>query len=135
MDTNIWSLALRRSGTQTSDVEKKLTGLLRGLIEDDHARLIGPIRQELLSGIREQAQYERIRRYLRAFPDEAVVTDDYEQAARWNNQCRSRGITGSPTDFLICAVALNRNWEVFTTDADFPAYAEAIPLQLYSITK
>ena len=133
VDTSIWSLALRRPKGKTSDIERSLTATLGDLIRDDRARLIGPIRQELLSGIREPTQYERLRNYLRSFPDQSIGTGDYEQAAHCSNQCRSRGIAGSDVDFLICAVALARQWQVFTTDADFKTYARAIPIAMYSL--
>jgi predicted nucleic acid-binding protein len=128
VDTTIWSVVLRRPKGRISDIEQSLTALLGDLIRDNRARLIGPIRQELLSGIRELAQYEHLRGYLRAFPDEPIATADYEQAARCSNQCRSRGIAGSAVDFLICAIALNRKWQIFTTDADFKIYSKAIPI-------
>jgi hypothetical protein len=50
--------------------------LNHGVIE-----IIGPIRQELLSGIREQSQFERFREHLRRFRDLQTTTDDYEEAA------------------------------------------------------
>ena len=36
-----------------------------------------------------------------------------------------------PVDFLICAVAHLRNWQVFTTDRDFTRYSKVLPLNLY----
>ena len=130
VDTSLWSLALRRKG-KISDVEQALTALLADLIREKRARLIGSIRQELLSGIRDLAAYERLRKYLHAFPDEPLETSDYERAAHCFNQCRLRGIAGSPADFLICAVALDRNWQILTTDADFKAYANVIPILIH----
>ena len=51
VDTPIWSLALRRR-TRTPD--DPATAELASLIQDGRAALIGPVRQELLSGIRER---------------------------------------------------------------------------------
>jgi predicted nucleic acid-binding protein len=132
VDTGIWSLALRRNG-KISDVEQGLTALLADLIREKRARLIGSIRQELLSGIRDLGQYDRLRKYLHAFPDEPLDASDYEQAAYRSNQCRSRGIAGSPAAHLICAVALTRKWHILTTDADFKAYANVMPILIYPI--
>jgi predicted nucleic acid-binding protein len=132
VDTSIWSLALRRKG-KISDVEQGLTALLADLIRENRARLIGSIRQELLSGIRDPAEYDRARKYLRAFPNEPLDTADYEQAASCSNRCRSRGIAGSPADFLICAVALARKWQILTTDADFKAYVNVMPIRIYPL--
>lgn len=131
VDTNIWSLVLRRSKATLSDADKKLVQALTDLINDARVQLIGMIRQELLSGIRDPAQFERIRLFLRAYRDEPLATQDYEGAARLSNLCRARGISGSGADFLICAVAIDRGWQVFSLDADFQRYAEAIPVKLY----
>ena len=109
----------------------KLTAILAELIREDRVRLIGPIRQELLSGIREPSQFTRIKDYLRAFADEALKTEDFERAAQFNDQCRLRGISGSNTDFLICAVAQARSWQIYTNDRDFALYAKVLPVQIF----
>jgi len=44
-----------------------------------------------------------------------------------------RGVAGSAIDFLICAIALRRNWQIFTTDRDFIRYAEVLALKLYNV--
>ena len=130
VDTNIWSLVLRRLKGRLSEDEDERIAAWRELIQDGRARLIGPIRQELLAGIRETAQFEKLRNQSRPFPDEALTSGDYEQAAHWSNECRRRGVAGLGVDFLICGVAIARGWQIFTTDADFCAYAKVIPIQL-----
>lgn len=128
IDTNIWSLAFRRKREHLSARESALTGALAELIRERRANVIGPIRQEVLSGIREAAQFDRLRDHLKAFPDEPLEIEDFEEAALCHNRCRARGIAGSPIDFLICAAALRRSWLVFTTDPDFDAYASVLAL-------
>jgi predicted nucleic acid-binding protein len=51
-----------------------------------------------------------------------------------NNQCRSRGVAGPAIDFLICAVAQRRGWQVLTTDKDFERYGKVLGLQLHVVT-
>jgi hypothetical protein len=131
VDTNVWSLALRRSQARASESDMKLTAILGDLIREDRARLIGPIRQELLSGIREPLHFARLKNYLRAFADEVVKTEDFDRAAQFDNQCRSRGISGSGTDFLICSVASARGWQICTNDGDFVHYAKVLPVRLF----
>jgi hypothetical protein len=94
--------------------------------------LIGPIRQELLSGIRFEEQFSKLQDRLRAFPDMLLRTQDYELAARCFNRCRARGIQGSNTDFLICAVAVSREIPVYTTDRDFDGYARLLGVALHA---
>jgi predicted nucleic acid-binding protein len=133
VDTPVWSLALRRTSTDLSPGEQRLTAALQELIRDGRAQLPGPVRQELLSGIRREPSFRKLRDQLRAFDEPRIEVADYEEAAHINNQCRSRGIAGSAIDFLICAAASRRDWQVFTTDQDFTRYASVIPLKLYQV--
>ena len=94
--------------------------------------MIGPIRQELLSGIRSSAAFERLKRRLRAYEDEPLTVDDYESAAEMGNTCRAAGVSGSAIDFLICAVTRRRRLAIFTTDRDFSRYAASVPVKLYT---
>jgi predicted nucleic acid-binding protein len=131
VDTPIWSLALRRTSKDLNSREQKLASSLQDLIRDGRAQLIGPVRQELLSGIREEISFRKLRDQMRAFDEPNLEVADYEEAAYIHNRCRSRGIAGSSIDFLICAIAHRRSWEIFTTDRDFTRYAAAFPLRLF----
>jgi predicted nucleic acid-binding protein len=130
VDTPVWSLALRRRPENLSDREHQLTQALAELIREGRVQMLGPIRQELLSGIREEPQFRKLRDYLRAFPEYALEASDYEEAAHMNNQCRTKGIAGSAVDFLICAAAQRRGWTILTIDQDFQNYASVLPLRL-----
>jgi predicted nucleic acid-binding protein len=131
VDACVWSLALRRKTTKFAPAEVALLDELRELIEEDRARITGPIRQELLSGVREMALFEQLREGLSAFRDEPVSTPDYELAAHLSNRCRRAGITGSPVDFVICSLALSRKWSIFTSDRDFESYRKILGIELY----
>ncbi|MGA7684336.1 MAG: PIN domain-containing protein [Terriglobales bacterium] len=131
VDTSIWSLALRRKSADLSAREKSLTLALAELIRDGRAQLIGLVRQELLSGIREPEKFDQLRNLLHAFDDVRLDPSDYEEAAQIHNRCRSRGVAGSAIDFLICAVAVRRRWQIFTTDSDFDRYQKVLGLELY----
>src|SRR5882762_9868998 len=122
VDTPVWSLSLRRRAIDLSPPERRVTQNLYDLVRQSRVRLLGPTRQELLSGIREESQFLRIRDHLRGFANVELDASDYEGAARVSNRCRLRGIAGSPVDLLVCAVALRHGWQVFTTDRDFAHY-------------
>lgn len=126
VDTTVWSLALRRK----KGFESSQAWLLRELIKDSRAVLIGAIRQEILSGIRDRAQYESLKARLRSFPDIQLDLQDYELAADFCNICRQNGIQGSNTDFLICAVANRRDHAILTTDRDFDHFSQHLPIRL-----
>lgn len=127
VDTSIWSLALRRKSVR----ESKYIVELRNLIMDNRVQMIGPIRQEILSGIRDEVQFLKLESHLNAFPDMIIDKQDYVEAARFFNLCRGKGIQGSNTDFLICAIASRHKLEIFTTDKDFTRYTQHLPIKLY----
>ena len=131
VDTPAWSLALRRSQSDLNAREQGLTRALAELIREGRAQIMGAIRQELLSGIREEEHFHKLRDYLRAFEEPGIEVLDYEEAASMHNRCRSRGIAGSAIDFLICAVAKRRDWHIFTTDRDFERYGRVLGLRLF----
>lgn len=133
VDTSMWSLALRRKSTDLNQQEHRLTQHLAELIRHDRVVVIGPVRQELLSGIRSVLAFERLKRRLRDYDDEPLTSADYESAAALGNTCRTAGIPGSAIDFLICAAADRRDLAIFTTDRDFSRYAAAIPVKLHAI--
>jgi predicted nucleic acid-binding protein len=105
VDTSVWSLALRRRAPRGTSVERELTEL----IGEGRVLMLGAIRQELLSSIRTIEQFKKLRDSLRSFPDEPLSQEDYEDAANCFNRCRVKGVQGSNTDFLLCAVALRRS--------------------------
>ena len=127
VDTPVWSLALRRARAPGGVIQRELIRL----IEEGRAAIIGPIRQELLSGVKERVQFEQLRQQLSAFPDLPLGTADYEAAARDYNLCRARGIQGSNTDFLLCAFAGRHKIAIFSTDRDFERYARVLSIALH----
>ena len=127
VDTPIWSLALRRARRVDADAPRELGEL----VKEGRVVMLGPVRQEVLSGIKATAQFEMLRDHLRSFPNLELETADYEDAAMAYNRCRERGVQGSNTDFLICAVAMRRELSIYTTDGDFRHYARVLELQLH----
>jgi len=127
VDTSVWSLALRRpSAESVAQVQE-----LRQLIHDHRVQMLGPIRQEILSGIRSESQFHKLRKHLESFPDLPIQTEDYVTAAQFFNRCRSEGVQGSNTDFLICAVAVRNRASIFTTDKDFELFSQHLAIVLH----
>jgi predicted nucleic acid-binding protein len=117
VDTCIWSLALRRkSQASLSGDERLMLTLLEDTIQDGRVAIVGPVRQEALSGIKEPAQFNKLKTALQAFPDEPIPSVDFEEAARLYNLCRSRGIECGQVDILLCAVASRQRWSILTND-------------------
>ncbi|MEH2090654.1 type II toxin-antitoxin system VapC family toxin [Nostoc sp.] len=128
VDTSVWSLALRRN--YKVDDSPHVT-VLRELITDGRVVLLGAVRQEVLSGIRDANQYNQLKNYLRAFPNLELDMEDYELASEFYNICRSNGIQGANTDFLICSAAARRNYTIISTDKDFENFSQHIPITLF----
>ena len=128
VDTSVWSLALRRQRPSGAAPALELAELIR----EGRAAILGPIRQELLSGVSDLRHYEPLRDHLRAFPDLALGSEDYEEAATFFNRCRAKGVQGSNTDFLICAASARRRMGILTTDGDFANFAKLLPIHLHS---
>jgi predicted nucleic acid-binding protein len=131
VDTSVWSFGLRRKPEDLSRRERVIVAELSELVKEGNIRIIGPVRLELLSGLKTEGQYEKVRAKLSAFQDEPLQTADYESAAKASNQCRAKGLAVSAVDILICAVALGRNWNIFTTDPDFESYTRILPVRLH----
>jgi len=131
VDTPIWSLALRRPPRELNPSESHKRAVLAELVRDGRTMIIGPIRQEVLSGIREQEQFNRLRESLRAFLDEPLTTAHYEEAAQMGNQCSAEGIATTPVDMLVCAAAIQAKAPIFTSDREFLNYSKVLLIHLF----
>ena len=132
VDTSVWSLALRRRPRSTSGSERRLVGEWTRLVEEGLAELIGPIRQEILSGLRERSTFQALQELLSSFRYVEILAADYDRAAEFYNRCRARGISGGHIDMLIAAVAHRSHVPVFSTDPDFGRYAVELPIRLHT---
>lgn len=126
VDTNIWSMALRcKANVNNKDVDK-----LKALILSNQVVMIGPVRQELLSGIASEEGFYKLNVSLEVYDDFPILRHDYITAARFYNLCRRQGVQGSMTDFLICAVAVNNDMRIYTNDMDFHNFSKHLPIKL-----
>jgi len=82
VDTCVWSIALRHGEISGGQEVSELMELIKEL----RVQLIGPVRQEILSGIRNHSQFTKLRDYLRPFPDLELTTSDFESAAEFHNR-------------------------------------------------
>jgi predicted nucleic acid-binding protein len=131
VDTTIWSLALRRRRNALSATETALVEEWIRLVRTGEAALVGPVRQELLSGVRDARTFAAVQEQLGNFRYLAIVPGDYDRAAGFFNDCRAAGIAATPIDMLLCAIASRHEVAIFTTDDDFPRYASRLPIRLH----
>ncbi|MEA3361941.1 MAG: PIN domain nuclease, partial [Thermodesulfobacteriota bacterium] len=76
-------------------------------------------------------QFDLLKLHLEAFEDIELETKDYELASEYFNAARKKGIQGSNTDFLICAISSRREMPILTTDKDFTNFQAVFPVSLH----
>ena len=131
VDTCVWSLAFRRQRHRRGAPTELRA--LEELMAAGQAAFVGVIRQEILSGIPDELQYERLRVSMRSFIDLPVTSSTHELAASFSDRCRRAGVQGSPVDLLICAAASEHDAPIFTTDADFVHYQAVLGTRLWRL--
>lgn len=126
VDTDVWSEALRKKkGKKSAYVDE-----LVDLIQEGRVEIIGPIRMEILSGIRDQEIFDAFSLNLSSFVDRTIPSEVYVLAAKFFNLCRRKGIQGSNTDFLICACSVYWRIPVLSKDKDYLLYKKHLPIEL-----
>ena len=132
VDTNVWSVALRRGGGRTPEQAAVVEELRRLVVEDLPVGVPGAVLQEVLSGVRHQQQFERLRRSMGGFPLLLADAEDHIEAARINNRCRSAGVAVTAIDCLIAAQAVRSEASLWSLDQDFVRMARHCGVELYS---
>lgn len=126
VDTDVWSEALRRKKGKKSTYVDELVDL----IQAGRLEIIGPIRMEVLSGIRDKEVFDAFSDKLAAFSDRPIESEVYILAAKFFNLCRGKGIQGSNTDFLICACSVHWSVPILSKDKDYLLYRKHLPIEL-----
>ena len=127
-DTPIWSLVLRRDKPN-----REVQNLFVRFIEEGRIILPGVVKQELLSGVRNETQFDALSEQLAHFPVVLATDADHLLAAKFFNKCQKSGIQGSHIDFLILALAINNSAAILTSDKDFQHYRKHVQFELQMI--
>jgi predicted nucleic acid-binding protein len=127
VDTCVWSKVLR---AQAPDLA--LSNTLRELILDSRVVLIGPILQEILSGVKSKKELAELREKFASFDRLAMIDDVYVRAAEYYNLCKMHGVNGGHVDFLICAVVVHYDCALLTIDNDFKMFKKFLPIKFLS---
>jgi hypothetical protein len=128
LDTSVLSRAFRRRRAHPDD------DWIRAAILDIRPRALaipGIVVQEFLSGVKSPETFERLRRGVLSFSIEVATVADHVRAAEINNACRAAAVATSAADCLVAATAVNRDVDLFTTDADFARMAPLCGLRLH----
>ena len=131
IDTPIWSLAFRHKNDCGDNLNAKHINELSELVENNQVILVGPVRQEVLSGISNLKQFNLLKKKLSAFDNDPIGLSEYELATELFNKCRKNGIQGSHIDFLICSISIINKYKIYTIDNDFLNYSKFIDIERY----
>ncbi len=126
IDTSVWSQFFRRKDPE----DPKAVQMVGDLIVQRKAVLIGIVKQELLSGIKEPERFKKLLSVLSSFEPLLASDADHVLAGRFFSKCRSEGVQGSFSDFLICAQASNHQMSILSSDGDFLHYSKHLPIIL-----
>jgi predicted nucleic acid-binding protein len=130
LDTSVVSAVLRRKRRGPAE-EETATRLATLLQTDEPIAIPGIVLQELLSGLADRKQHERVLRAVHdSFPVLLATEGDHLKAADLWSACAAAGVAMSTRDALIAAQTLNRRARLFTSDSDFGRLPAAIGLRL-----
>lgn len=128
LDTSVLSHVFRRPRPDSSpDVISQFTALVE---KGFPLAIPGIVLQELLSGVRDPRNFDRLRAAIEGFPLLLAEEPDHVEAARLMNLLRRRGITAPSFDALIAAMTILRQGVLFTIDRDFESFSRYAPLRL-----
>lgn len=125
VDTCVWLKVLR-----TEKPDSELSKLMKDLIFDNRVVLIGPIFQEILSGIKNKTDFKTIAEMLCVFDHLSITKEICMKAAEYYHICKSHGMNGRHVDFLICATAEHYHCALLTVDADFKLFEKYLPIKI-----
>jgi predicted nucleic acid-binding protein len=108
--------------------------LLEKLTRDKQRVVVpGIVIQELLSGIKDPSQAEKIMGIMEGYPILLATQDHHIEAANISNVCRKAGVSAATIDCLIAAQCILENGILLTLDDDFSLMAKHCTLRLYPI--
>lgn len=125
-DTSAWIDYF--NGHPSAEAER----LAHAIADNQPIVLPGLVLTEILLGLKNDAEAQRIASLLSAFDTAADLEhDDYLLAATIYRTCRAEGYTVRSTiDCLIAALCLRHDTPLLTKDRDFEAIARHFPLKL-----
>ena len=127
IDTSAWIDFFQGAPTRENTLLKD------SLNRRDHIFIAGVIAQEILQGIRDDSQYDAVRKFLFFFTKIDTQFSDYVDAANIYRDLRRRGATvRSPVDCLIAALAIRHRLFLLHKDRDFIVIARHHPLSIVS---
>ncbi|EDN65697.1 PilT-like protein [Beggiatoa sp. PS] len=131
LDTPILSVAYRRKYKDDAEKPIEVIMLQQMVAEHKPIQVPGIVVQEFLSGLKEEAQFQKLQKLAESFPIILATQQHHIEAAKIANVCRRHGIATSATDCLIAAMAIEQKAQLFSIDQDFMYMARYCPIRLF----
>ena len=128
VDTSLWSLAFRRPKGASLPLAAQTHRA--AVLSGEPIAFPGVVLQELLSGLRHQAQFDRLAKTVEPFPVVLASRADHLLAAQLANACRAKGVQTGAVDILIVAMTINHDAGLWATDRDYLNISEVHPFRL-----
>lgn len=133
VDTSVWSLAFRRR-SWPKGVTPRVVQRLEKLTHDKQRVVVpGIVLQELLSGIKEPPQAEKVMGIMEGYTTLLATREHHVEAANISNACRKAGVSAATIDCLIAAQCIVENGILLALDDDFSRMSKYCTLRLYPI--
>lgn len=104
-----------------SDSKVAKTG--RSLLQAQRSAICDPVAMELAQGCRSRKQLDAIAELAKCCSSLALGQDDWLVAGKSRGSDLSKGLTVSPFDYLISAVAVRHDVPLLTIDSDYERIA------------
>lgn len=128
VDTSVWSLALRRDRPpDIPELDELQRSLAAGIVLST-----GIVLQELLQGFSRPKAHEQIIQRFNSLPLIVPDRDDHIDAAELRIKCRRRGVQAATIDALLAQLCIRHELTMLTTDRDFHAIGQVVPLTVWS---
>lgn len=125
IDTSAWICFFARHGYP------EIKNALSLLLDEDRAAVAGPILVELIQGSRTAEEKENIKKWIKGLYWLPVTDALWSDAAEISFALRRKGITTSPIDTLIAALAIEYNCLLLHRDSHFDLIARHFGLKCY----
>lgn len=116
IDTCMWATYFDRP-------QSAVTRAIDDLVDENRVVLIGPVLTEVLLGIKNPHRADYVASQLEGVQWEVVRWQDWKYAAQLGRQLAARGEKIPLTDLAISAIAIDRDFEVYSSDPHFDLFS------------
>jgi predicted nucleic acid-binding protein len=126
IDTSAWICFFARRGYP------EIKNALSLLLDEDRAAVAGPILVELIQGARTSEEKEDLKKWIKGLHWLPVTDTLWYLAAEMSFSLRRKGITTSPIDTIIAALAIEYDCLLLHRDSHFDLIARHYGLKCYA---